>query len=85
MQNKILNFKPKYSIICLIYKSNEWLDFVYNQVIKHTDFKETEFFFIANNATDEVKDYLKNNYISHYIYDSNEEQKSEWYINNVYR
>lgn len=85
MKNKIINFKPKYSVICLIYKSNEWLDFVYNQVIKHTDFQETEFFFIANNATNEVKDYLKNNYIPHYIYDSNEEQKSEWYINNVYR
>jgi len=85
MQNKILNFKPKYSIVCLIYKSNEWLDFVYNQVIKYTDFEDTEFFFIANNATDEVKEYLKNNYIPHYVYDSNEEQKSEWYINNVYR
>lgn len=85
MKNKILKAKPKYSIICLIYKSNEWLDFVYNQVIKYTDFDDTEFFFIANNATDEVKQYLKENYIPHYIYDSTEEQKEEWYINNVYR
>jgi len=85
MQSKTLNFKPKYSIICLIYKSNEWLDFVYNQVIKYTNFTNTEFFFIANDASDDVKNYLKNNYIPHHIFETNKEQKTEWYINNVYR
>lgn len=79
------NNKPKYSIICLIYKSNEWLDFVYEQVIKYTNFDDTEFFFIANNASDEVKQHLKDNYIPHYNYKSTKQQESEWYINNVYR
>jgi hypothetical protein len=85
MKNKIIDFKPKYSIICLIYKSNEWLDFVYNQVIKYTDFENVEFFFVANNASDNVKNYLRENYIPHYNYESTDDQKSEWYINNVYR
>jgi hypothetical protein len=85
MQNNILNFKPKYSVICLIYKSVERLDFVYNQVIKHTPLNDTEFFFVANDATDEVLDYLENNYIPHYKFSSTKEQQKEWYINNVYR
>ena len=75
MQNKILDFKPKYSIICLIYKSIEWLDFVYNQVLKHTNLDEVEFFFVANDATDEVLNYLKNNYIPHYKFVTNEQQR----------
>jgi len=85
MENKFLDFKPKISIICLIYKSNEWLDFIYNQVLKHTDMWNVEFFFIANNASLEVKNYLVHNYIPHHIFESNEVQKEEWYINNVYR
>src|SRR5258708_1828072 len=78
-------FRPKYSIVCLIYKSVEWLDFVYKQVLKYTDMKDKEFFFIANDATPEVLAYLKNNYIPHYIWDNTEDNKKEWYINNVYR
>jgi hypothetical protein len=85
MKNTHLDFKPKYSIVCLIYKSNEWLDFAYQQVIKHTDLNEVEFFFVANDANDGVKKHLKENYIPHYCYETQAEQKTEWYINNVYR
>lgn len=77
--------RPKYSIVCLIYKSVQWLQFVYEQVLKYTDMKDVEFYFVANDATPEVLEYLKNNYIPHYIWDNTEEHKKEWYINNVYR
>lgn len=80
-----LAYKPSISIVCLIYQSTEWLQFVYNQVIKYTDLRDKEFFFIANDATPEVKDYLYRNYIPHYIFENTPEQKKEWYINNVYR
>ena len=29
--------------------------------------------------------YLKDNQINHYVHNNNEEQRKEWYINNVYR
>ncbi|MFA3783812.1 glycosyltransferase [Melioribacteraceae bacterium 4301-Me] len=78
-------FKPRISIICLIYKSIEWLEFVYQQVIKYTDLHDKEFFFVANDATDEVLKYLEENYIPYYVWNNSDEQKTEWYINNVYR
>ena len=78
-------FRPKYSIICLIYKDVEWLKFIYNQVLKYTDFSDKEFYFVANNATEDVLNYLKDNYIPHYIYNNTPNQPDEWYINNVYR
>lgn len=78
-------FRPKFSIICLIYKSVDWLKFVYEQVLKYTDMEDKEFFFIANDANDEVLNYLHNNYIPHYVFENTPQQKEEWYINNVYR
>lgn len=77
--------RPKYSIVCLIYKSVDWLKFVYEQVLKYTDLTDKEFFFVANDATEEVLEYLRDNYIPHYILNNTPEQQSEWYINNVYR
>ena len=77
--------RPSVSIVCLIYQSTEWLQFVYDQVLKYTDLSDKEFFFVANDATPEVKKYLRDNYIPHYIFDNTEEHKNEWYINNVYR
>lgn len=82
-RNKVI--RPKYSVVCLIYKSIDWLQFVYSQVLKHTDLSETEFFFVANDPTDEVRDYLKYNYIPHHTWENTEEQKKDWHINNVYR
>lgn len=78
-------FRPKYSIVCLIYKSVDWLKFVYQQVLKYTDLTDKEFYFVANDANKAVLDYLKDNYIPHYIFNNSEEQRKEWYINNVYR
>ena len=76
----------KISYVCLIYKSVKWLKFVYEQFHKHTKLNEgDEFFFVANDACPEVLDYLKNNNINHYIHNNTEEQRKEWYINNVYR
>ena len=78
-------FRPKYSIICLIYKHVSWLEFVYQQILKYTDMSDKEFYFVANDASPEVLEYLKNNYIPHYVWNNTEEQRNSWYINNVYR
>lgn len=75
----------KISIACLIYKSTRWLQFVYDQVRKHTDLTDSEFYFVANDACPKVLDYLKDHNIPHYIHNNTEEQRKEWYINNVYR
>lgn len=77
--------RPKYSICCLIYKSVGWLEFVYESVLKHTDMSDKEFYFVANDATPEVLDYLRTRHIPHYVWENTEEQKKEWHINNVYR
>ena len=78
-------FKPQFSIICLIYKSVGWLKFVYEQVLKYTDMSNKEFFFVANDATEEVLNYLHDNNIPHYEFNNTGEQQAEWYVNNVYR
>lgn len=76
----------KVSYVCLIYKSVKWLQFVYSQFRKYTTLKEgDEFYFVANDACQEVLDYLKENKIPHYIHNNTAEQRKEWYINNVYR
>jgi len=78
-------FRPKYSIACLIYKSVDWLKFVYEQILKYTDLTDKEFYFIANDASEDVLNYLRDNYIPHYVFNNTLEQHQEWYINNVYR
>lgn len=75
----------KISIACLIYKSTRWLDFVYEQVQKYTDLNDNEFYFVANDASEMVLNHLKDKNIPHYIHNNTEEQRKEWYINNVYR
>jgi glycosyltransferase involved in cell wall biosynthesis len=75
----------KVSIACLIYKSTRWLQFVYDQVRKYTDLSDKEFYFVANDANENVLNYLKYNNIPHYIHNNTEEQRKEWYINNCYR
>jgi len=75
----------KISIACLIYKSTRWLDFVYDQVRKHTNLVENEFYFVANDASEKVLRHLKEKNIPHYIHTNTDEQRQEWYINNVYR
>ncbi len=78
-------FKPRISIVCLIYKSTDWLKFVYEQVLKYTDLRDKEFYFVANDANEEVLRYLDQNYIPYYVWNNSPEQRKEWYINNVYR
>jgi len=76
----------KISYVCLIYKSVKYLKFLYNQFHKYTKLNDgDEFYFVANDATKEVLDHLSNNNISHYIFNNSDEQRKEWYINNVYR
>lgn len=82
---KDLVYKPNVSFICLIYKSVKWLKFVYSQFLKYTDISSGEFFFVANDPTPEVENYLQVNHIPHYIYRNTPEQREEFYINNVYR
>lgn len=78
-------FKPKFTLICLVYKSVEWLKFVYEQVFKYTDMTDKEFFFVANDANPSVLSYLRTNYIPHYVFVNTPQQQAEWFINNVYR
>lgn len=78
-------FKPKFSIICLVYKSVEWLKFIYEQVFKYTDMTDKEFFFVANDANPSVLSYLRNHYIPHFVFTNTPQQQTEWFINNVYR
>jgi hypothetical protein len=61
------------------------LDFVYEQVKKFTDLTENEFYFVANDANETVLNHLITHSIPHYVHNNTEEQKKEWYINNVYR
>jgi glycosyltransferase involved in cell wall biosynthesis len=77
--------KPNVSFVCLIYKSIKWLKFVYSQFLKYTDTTNHEFFFVANDPTPEVLDYLLYNHIPHFVHLSTPSQKEEFYINNVYR
>lgn len=78
-------FAPGVSIICLIYKNVKWLEFVYEQVLKYTDLNNKEFFFVANDPTDDVLRYLCEHYIPHVVWNNTPEQRQEWFINNVYR
>jgi GT2 family glycosyltransferase len=75
----------KVTIVCLIYKSIGWLQFVYDQLLKYTDLSDKEFYFVANDATPQVLDYLKNNDIPHYIFNNTKEHRTHFYMNNVYR
>lgn len=78
--------KKTISYVCLIYRSVNYLKFVYEQFHKFTTLYDgDEFYFVANDPTDAVLDYLRNNNIKHYVHINTEEQKKEWYINNVYR
>lgn len=80
----------KTSIVCLIYKSTMYLQFVYDQVKKYTDLTDKEFYFVANDANDEVLAYLNTHNIPHYVFTNTEENiikhnTTEYYVNNVYR
>mgnify|MGYP005849262993 CR=1 FL=1 len=58
----------KVSVVCLIYKSVDYINFVWNSFNKYT--KDANFLFIANDATDKVKKYLKENNLPHLIFEN---------------
>jgi len=58
------------SIFSLIYQSPDWADFVYESIHKNTPMisrGDAEFFFVANDATDEVLDHLDLKGYPHYV------------------
>ena len=80
----------KTSIVCLIYKSTKYLEFVYQQILKYTNLENTEFYFVANDASQDVIEYLKTHNIAHYIFRNSPENiaahnVSNYYLDNVYR
>lgn len=85
LQNKKKFRQPKFSFVCLIYKSTGWLDFIYTQLLKYTPLDDSEIIFIANDADEDVLSYLSDNYLTHVAFRNTDQQRQEWYINNVYR
>lgn len=87
----------KVSIAALIYKSTIYADFVYNQVHKYTPMLkngDAEFFFVANDASDEVLEHLKKKNYPHFIQSNSVYTEDELfkmgygkpeYIHRVYR
>jgi hypothetical protein len=76
----------KISYVCLIYKSIDYINFFLQNFYQYTKLNnDDEFYFVANDASDDVLKYLNEYNIPHYIHNNNEEQKKDWYINNVYR
>ena len=71
----------KVTVVCLIYKSIGYLNFVLSSFNKYT--RDAELLFIANDATDKVKNYLKEKEINHIIFEN--QDKNEHYIKRVYR
>lgn len=72
-------------VICLIYKSIDYLKFIVNQLEKYS-FAENwniSYRIIANDASQDIIDYLKINKINHSIY--NDPKPNEYYLNRVYR
>lgn len=70
--NKIneITKNSKVSIVSLIYKSTKYADFVYESLKKHTPILQnegSEFFFIANDASDEVIDHLNKKNYKYYV------------------
>jgi len=73
------------SIISLIYRSPKYADFLFRGINKHTDLKDTEFYFVVNNGTDEIKNYLKEKNIPHYIFDTEPQPPYPQNIGFIYR
>lgn len=75
----------KISVICLIYKSTEYANFVLQSFDKHTNRIgiNVNFIFVANDPSDKLVNYLNEKNISHLIFRNPD--PSEYYINRVYR
>ena len=76
----------KVSIICLVYKGIEWVDFAFSQILEmQSEFApgEVEIIICGNDAEPGVLDFLKQNGIK--FYDFRNIDSNEYYINRVYR
>ena len=86
----------KITIVSLIYQSCEYAKSLYSNLLKFTpelENGEAEFYFIANDATDDVLNFLKDNNYPHYINNNKHYTEDELfkmgfaypeYINRVY-
>jgi glycosyltransferase involved in cell wall biosynthesis len=79
--------RPIVTLISLIYAGVDWLEFQYGELLKlqlELGPENVEILFVANDATNEVIEYLQANEIPH-ILAPGRTQENEWYINSVYR
>lgn len=79
--------KAEVTIVSLIYKDLDWLEFQYSQLLKlQTDLPmgSVEILFIANDATPEILSFLRENGIPHKAINTRIDDE-EWFINSVYR
>jgi hypothetical protein len=89
LQDDFEKQKPmaKVTLVSLIYKDIDWLEFQYSQLLKlQTDLPigQAEILFIANDATPDVLAFLKENLIPHRAV-STRAYEGEWFINSVYK
>ena len=75
----------KISVVCLIYKSINYADFVLNSFKKHTEVKgrNIEFIFVANDPTKDLVNYFNEKNIPYLLFRNKDPQ--EYYLNRVYR
>lgn len=81
------NSTSEVTVVCLIYKSTSWLEFAYRQMLKLSrQFPKgsVELLFVANDPSEEVVDFLKDNFVPHVVHRGRKDP-DEWYINSVYR
>ena len=79
--------KPRVTLACLIYSSTSWLEFQYAELLRlQRDLPDgdVDILFVANDATSEVKEFLRENGIPH-IVATTKASEDEWFINSVYR
>lgn len=78
---------PFVTIVCLIYSGVDWLEFQYGELLalqKELAPGEVEILFVANDANEEVLEFLCQNHIPHVVAPG-KLSPNEWYINSVYR
>ena len=83
-----ISYRMSVTIVCLIFRSLEWLEFVYGELLLLRKSVprdvSVEILFVANDASPEVLNFLSRNAIPFTIAPGRT-QPNEWYINSVYR
>jgi glycosyltransferase involved in cell wall biosynthesis len=78
---------PFVTLVCLIYSGVDWLEFQYGELLalqKELAPGEVEILFVANDANQEVLNFLIENNIP-YVVAPGRKSPDEWYIDSVYR